>query len=168
MRILLLLTIALITTSFAPKGPSVYKNDFIQFTIPKKWKIEVEKVEHWTQINCEKKGATNSGLVIFLVSKNKEDLKGLIDLQRASMKKVYGKMGAKCKLSPTTTEMNGKNKTYRYDYTMSLLGIAHSGSFTALHSCNGTISYNIQGADEDRSKNEAGFKTIIESLSCVE
>lgn len=163
---LLLLSILLMHTAHAQRK---YEQMGIQFKIPKDWIITEETPEkNAYSFSCEKEGDTESGSVMFAYIGRELDVNAFLALcmQNAENSANLSE-GKNFTWGTDTTDVKvgdfiGKQVTYKVDF----LGLPFSNKIIIFKACGNMVMLNTTEADEDHAKNEKGFETIMNSLSC--
>lgn len=163
---LLIVSILLIHTAHAQRK---YKQMGIQFKIPKEWVINDETPEkNAYSFSCEKEGDTESGIVTFFYIGREIDENAFLALcmQNAENSAIQSE-GKNFAWGADTTDVKvgdfiAKQVTYKVDF----LGLPFSNKILILKACGNMVMLNTTEADEDHAKNEKGFETIMNSISC--
>jgi len=137
----------------------------VSFSMPVGWRVTEEGLEGGgNYISVEKAGFDSSGLITLLWIPGELDLEDGIEIHKEELranlllkksKPVFGQI--------KSCDFQG-NQAMTTVYTMSLLGVTHTGQVWSFNKDDHYFLCAKQEADEDHAENKAGFKTIVESL----
>lgn len=144
----------------------VFNQGGITFQHPGDWSAsDAEKAGPTAfSVNCQKSGLDESGLITVSCFDDSLDLDNVQtiyhnQLDSTSLYKMSG-----VKFSPVRQGAFGSHKTLQSQFTMSMLGVRHTGWLDAFHYKNHTFMVLRQQADEDSAKNKSGFALFTKTL----
>jgi hypothetical protein len=163
---LLLISILVVCTTYAQRK---YEQMGIKFKVPKDWIITEETPEkNAYSFCCEKEGDTESGSVMFAYIGRDLDMNAFLALcmQNAENSANLSE-GKNFTWGTDTTDVKvGDFIARQVTYKVDILGLAFSNKILVFKACGNMVMLNTTEADEDHAKNEKGFDTIMNSISC--
>lgn len=137
----------------------------ISFSIPEGWEItEAEPIEGGYFVSCEKKGESESGMVML----------SILDDAMSPQEAVNGFLSEITNndmLTNVVTETTENSNYYQLPahkttYRFSAMGMKHSGTAYGISQCNKVLLLVEQVAAEDAHFSEPGFSGIGKSFAC--
>lgn len=164
----LLLAVLALAGCEAPEAqsPKSFNQQGIAFQYPGDWTAdEAEKVgETATSVTCQKKGFDDSGLITIACFNDSLALDEVQQVYRNQLDSTSLYQLAGVKFAAARPGRFGPHETLQTRFTMSMIGVAHTGSLDAFHYRNHTFMVLKQEANEDTAKNKAGFALITKTL----
>ncbi|GHT79051.1 hypothetical protein FACS189464_3490 [Bacteroidia bacterium] len=167
-RVSLVIIAAVLLSACATSPETAFKQFGLSFTCPAGWTVgETEDYGNGCYLSVEKNGFNSSGLVtVTKVDEEYDELTDFLSVYREGLEE-----------SPAFSQLQfGKATTVRYgsyqgiaiSYSAKALTVAHKGRIVAFSVNGKSVCIIEQGADEDKDKNKAGFKTIEDSFTVGE
>ena len=148
------------------KAPVAFNQRGIVFQHPGDWSVgEVEKEDSTAvSVTCEKDGLDDSGLITISYFRDSLDLSQVQEVYQQQLGSVSTHKLGGVKFTPPQPGRLGPRETLQSTFTMSLLGVAHTGFLDAFSYKGHTVMVLRQQADEDSTKNRPGFALITQTL----
>jgi hypothetical protein len=144
----------------------VFNQAGITFQHPGNWSADdAERAgPNAVTVTCQKAGLNESGLITVSCFNDSLDLDEIQtifhdQLDSTSLYKLAG-----VKFSPLGPGQFGPHKSLQGQFTMSMLGVPHTGWLDAFHHKNHTFMVLRQQANEDSAKNRSGFALFTNTL----
>ena len=149
------------------EGPKKYNQRGISFQYPGDWSADdAEKVgETAVSVTCQKDGFDDSGLMTIACFNDSLALEDVQQVYRNQLDSTSLYKLAGVKFSVNQAGHFGRHETLQSRFTMSMLGVPHTGSLDAFYYKNHTFMVLKQEADEDTAKNKVGFALITKTLN---
>lgn len=138
----------------------------ITFQHPGNWATDdAEKVDSSAvSVNCEKGGLDESGLVTIACFNDSLELSDMQRTYHEQMDSTTIYKMAGIRIAPAQPGHFGPHESLQSRFTMSLLGVPHTGWLDAFYYKGRSFMVMRQQADEDSLKNKIGFALIAKTL----
>ena len=135
-------------------------------TSPQGWKISDEENldDQGYYLSIEKDGLESSGLFSLTWVYGEFELNDWIRVHKEEMKNNIIYRNSNLAFGGLHESKFNNLNTSSLEYTVSLLGVKHEGTFHFFHAQEKTFTVVIQEAIEDRADNRAGFEMIEQSF----
>jgi hypothetical protein len=146
--------------------PKVFNQNGITFQYPADWSPDdAEKVgSNAASVTCQKKGFDDSGLVTIACFSDSLALSDVQTVYREQLDSTSLYKLAGVKFSSAQPGHLGQHETLQTRFTMSMIGVPHTGWLDAFYYKGHTFMVLSQQADEDSAKSKKGFAMIIKTL----
>ena len=148
------------------QSPKAFNQHGITFQHPGDWSADdAEKLDSTAvSVNCQKNGFDDSGLIIITCFNDSLNLSNVQSIYHVQLDSTSFYKMAGVKFSPTKPGHFGQHETLQSQFTLSMLGVPHSGWLDAFYYKGHTLMVLRQQADEDSAKNKPGFALITKTL----
>jgi len=144
----------------------VFNQQGITFQHLGNWSADdAEKIDSTAfSVTCQKTGLDESGLITIACFSDSLDLDNVQSIYHNQLDSTSLYKMAGVKFSPVQQGHFGQHETRQSKFTMSMLGVPHTGWLDAFYYKNHTFMVLRQQADEDSAKNKNGFALITKTL----
>ena len=145
--------------------PSNFNKRGVSFSVPAGWRVTDEDLEGGgNYISVEKDGFDSSGLITMMWIPGELDLEEGDEIHKEELRASPLLKNSKPKFSPIQSSDFRGNQAMTATYTMSILGVAHTGQVWSFNKDDYYYLFVKQEADEDHAENKAGFEAVVESI----
>ena len=146
--------------------PKAFNQQGISFQYPGDWSADdAEKTDSTAvSVTSQKDGLDESGLITISSFNDSIDLNEVQRIYHAQLDSTRLYKMAGLKFSPVQPGRFGPHETLQSQFTMSMLGMPHTGWLDAFYYKGHTFMVLRQQANEDSAKNKSGFALITKTL----
>ena len=165
-KLIFLLFTILLVISCKDSPATTFSKDGVTFTVPSGWEIsEEENLDtDGYYLSVEKNGFNASGIVVMTWVVGKQDLRDTYVNYKKNMYNIPVYSNANLQFRNEADTSYGNKSSFSAPFTASVAGMDHEGRLHFITAADKIFTIMIQGAVEDKSENEKGFKTIADSF----
>lgn len=164
---LILSAITLMSCDVQPsQKPKAFNQDGVSFQHPDDWSTDdAEKTDSTAvSVTCQKAGLDESGMIHISCFSDSIELSNVQRIYHDQLDSTSLYRMAGVKFSPAQPGQFGQHESLQSQFTMSILGVRHTGWLDAFYYKGRTFMVLRQQADEDSAKNRSGFALIAKTL----